>query len=492
MTRQDILQTLLPGFVGTELPDWLRALLAEGLAGVCLFGENVSSGEQLRRLTADIRAANPAALIAIDEEGGDVTRLYADVGSPFAGNALLGRIDDETLTCAVGRRVGAELRAVGVNLDFAPDVDINSNSDNPVIGVRSFGAATDLVSRHGAAWTRGLQSQGVAAGIKHFPGHGDTSQDSHLALPVVDLAHQRLRGRELEPFRAAIEAGAATVMTSHILLPRVDAVNPATFSREILGGILRDELKFEGVIVSDALDMAGASAQTGIAVAAARALAAGCDLLCIGTRNTRSQLEDIVAEVDAALQRGDLEPARLSDAAGRVRALAHELRETRATLAAPGLEPDVDFPAYPSLADAFEVSPDAARFLAAASSPVVVRIDTEANIAVGNSPWGPFSSGLTLETVGLTASNPVDVRALDADRPVIVIGRDNHRHPWVTHMIDEVRGRHPAVVVVDMGWPGDDRRYADIATFGASRIVGLALRRMIDAACAAPVNGDSR
>lgn len=489
MTRRDVLGTLLPGFAGTELPDWLRWLLAEGLAGVCLFGENISSDAQLRRLTQDIRTANPSALIAIDEEGGDVTRLHADQGSPFPGNALLGRIDDETLTYAVGRRVGAELRAVGVDLDFAPDVDINSNADNPVIGVRSFGASTELVSRHGSAWTRGLQSQGVAASIKHFPGHGDTSQDSHLALPIVDAAHQELRTRELEPFRAAIEAGAATVMTSHILLPRIDPVNPATFSTTILGGILRGELGFGGVIVSDALDMAGASAHTGIPVAAARALAAGCDLLCIGTKNTGPQLEDIVAQVDAAERRGDLEPARLTDAAGRVRALADGLRETREK---PGHGVEERSPAYPSLIDSFDVSATASRFLASASTPVVVRIDTEANIAVGESPWGPFSSGFTLETVGIDEMNSTRVNAIDAARWIIVIGRDNHRRPWVTDTIDALRRRHDEVLVVDMGWPDDDRRYADIATFGASRIVGDALARMLDAASAAPGNGDIR
>jgi beta-N-acetylhexosaminidase len=489
MIRQDILGTLLPGFRGTELPDWVRSLLAEGLAGVCLFGENVASRGQLRRLTDDIRAGNPAAIIAIDEEGGDVTRLYADVGSPFPGNALLGRIDDEALTEAVGRRVGVELREAGVNLDFAPDVDINSNSDNPVIGVRSFGSSAELVSRHGAVWTRALQSQGVAASIKHFPGHGDTSQDSHLALPVIDLGWQQLRDRELEPFRAAIEAGAATVMTSHMLLPRIDSENPATFSRAILGGILRDELGFSGVVVSDALDMAGASARTGIPVAAARALAAGCDLLCIGTKNTASQLEDIIAEVEAAVGRGDLEQTRVEDAAGRVRALADSFGTQRQAARGGATE---EASSCPSLADAFDVSLAASQFLAEQSAPLVIRVDTEANIAVGETPWGPFASGLSLDVIAVDEPSSRRARTTDVGRPVVVIGRDNHRRRWVTEMIDDVRRRHVATLVVDMGWPGDDRRYADIATFGASRVVGDALAHLLDAALAASVNGDTR
>ena len=493
MTRREILGTLLPGFAGTELPDWLRALLSEGLAGVCLFGENVASREQLRRLTDDIRSANPAAVIAIDEEGGDVTRLYADTGSPFAGNALLGRIDDVELTRSVGERVGAELRAAGVNLDFAPDVDINSNPDNPVIGVRSFGATADVVSRHGAAWTQGLQSQGVAASIKHFPGHGDTSQDSHLALPVIDVTLDELRTRELEPFRAAIAAGAATVMTSHILLPRIDAQNPATFSAAILDGILRRELGFSGVVVSDALDMAGASAETGIPVAASRAIQAGCDLLCIGTRNTASQLEQIVAGMIEAVDRGELDERRLSDASGRVRDLAGSVavgpdaggRVSEAPLAHPAL-------AHPVLADVFDVSASANRFLASATRVIVLRIETEANIAVGDSPWGPFVAGEIVDAMSIDAHGTAAVRALDPDRPIIVIGRDNHRRPWVVDLVDELRRRHASVLVVDMGWPGDDRRYADVATFGGSRIVSAVLADMLDRATAAPLNGETR
>lgn len=493
MTRHEILGTLLPGFAGTELPDWLRALLADGLAGVCLFGENVSSRDQLRRLTDDIRSANPTALIAIDEEGGDVTRLYADTGSPFAGNALLGRIDDVELTRSVGERVGAELRAAGVNLDFAPDVDINSNPDNPVIGVRSFGAAAGLVSRHGAAWTRGLQSQGVAASIKHFPGHGDTSQDSHLALPVIDVSLDELRTRELEPFRAAIAAGAATVMTSHILLPRIDAQNPATFSTAILDGILRQELGFSGVVVSDALDMAGASSETGIPVAASRAIQAGCDLLCIGTRNTAAQLEQIVAGMIEAVDRGELDQRRLSDASGRVRDLAGSVVVVPD---APGHVPDAPLahPALrdPSLTDAFDVSAAAERFLASSRNALVLRIETEANIAVGDSPWGPFGSGQAVDAISIDRDGPAAARGLDPDRAIVVIGRDNHRRPWVVDLVDDLRLRHASVLVVDMGWPGDDRRYADIATFGGSRLVSAALADMLERATAAPLNGETR
>jgi beta-N-acetylhexosaminidase len=158
MSRRSILGTLLPGFEGTELPSWVAGLLAEGLGGVCLFGENVASPAQLRTLTGAILAANPDALIAIDEEGGDVTRLFYDRGAPYPGNAVLGRLDDVAATRSVGAMVGAALRDVGVNLDFAPDADVNSNPLNPVIGVRSFGADPALAARHTVAWTQGLQA----------------------------------------------------------------------------------------------------------------------------------------------------------------------------------------------------------------------------------------------------------------------------------------------------------------------------------------------
>ncbi|BDZ55630.1 hypothetical protein GCM10025870_27030 [Agromyces marinus] len=153
--RRDILTTLLPGFFESDAPEWVLGMLREGLGGVCLFGSNIVSPAQVAALTADLRAANPLAVIAIDEEGGDVTRLFFDRGAPFPGNAILGRIDDLELTREVGRAVGEAIAAVGCTMTFAPDADINSNAKNPVIGVRSFGAEPALVSRHTAAWVEG-------------------------------------------------------------------------------------------------------------------------------------------------------------------------------------------------------------------------------------------------------------------------------------------------------------------------------------------------
>ena len=320
--RTFALQVLLPGFAGTTLPDDYRALLEQGLGGICYFGSNTADGPQaLAALSAAITRANPHAVIAIDEEGGDVSRLHTREPSPVLGAAALGAVDDVALTEDVGRWVGTELAAVGVTLDLAPDADVNSNPDNPVIGTRSFGADASRVAAHTAAWTRGLQSTGVAACAKHFPGHGDTATDSHLALPRIDVDAETLAARELVPFAAAIEAGVAAVMTSHIVVPSLDPDRPATLSPTVLG-LLREQLRFDGVIVSDALDMAGASAATGVPEAAVRALAAGCDLLCIGPDKPASLVAEIRDAIVAAVHDGRLVAARLAEAAGRVRSMA--------------------------------------------------------------------------------------------------------------------------------------------------------------------------
>ena len=462
---------LLPGFVGPTLPDWLATRLRAGLAGVCLFATNIESAAQLRALTDAIREANPLALIAIDEEGGDVTRIYSNSGSPYPGNALLGRIDDVDFTAAVAMSVGWELRRVGVNLNFAPDVDINSNPDNPVIGTRSFGASADLVARHTTAWVTGLQSTAVAASVKHFPGHGDTATDSHLALPVVDLSLEQLRERELVPFAAAIAAGTRTVMTSHILLPQLDADSPATLSSRVLGDLLRTELGFEGVIVTDALDMRGASGETGIPIAAVRALAAGADLLCIGTENTDDELGEIEAAIASALADGTLAPGRVDEAVGRNRDLARS--QAADAGAVPVLEAaEPRFPLEPAIA-AFDV----ARGVLVNPNRRVVSIETTANIAVGASPWGLAAAGV--EVLSLHEGDALP-DTLPSGAQLVIVGKDNHRHAWVRELVDLARKRESSTLVVDMGWPSDDRHYADVATFGASRYVGQALAAWLE------------
>jgi beta-N-acetylhexosaminidase len=246
-------------------------------------------------------------------------------GTPFPGNMALGATRSEALAYRVGRALGRELAAVGVNVDFAPVCDVNNNPENPVVGTRSFGEDPALVARLAAALTRGLQSAGVAATAKHFPGHGDTASDSHHGAPVIPHGLARLRRIELPPFRAAIEAGVRLVMTAHIVLPALEARDaPATLSPAILQGLLRRELGFRGLIVTDAMDMHAIDQGSGLVVDTIAAAAAGVDLLLFNHERAR-QIEAFAALVHAA-RRGLVAAADVQASARRVLALKKWLR----------------------------------------------------------------------------------------------------------------------------------------------------------------------
>lgn len=446
------LRVQLGSFEGPSLPaDW-ALLLAEGLGGICLFGSNLTgSRDDAAALVGAVRAARPEAIVATDEEGGDVTRLHSREASPVPGPAVLGAVDDAALTRAVGATVGAELASLGIDLDLGPVADVNSNPDNPVIGTRSFGSSPRLVARHVAPWVEGLQSAGVAACVKHFPGHGDTAQDSHLALPVVDVAPATLRERELVPFAAAVAAGAAAVMTSHLVVPALDPALPATLSEPVLG-LLRDELGYDGAIVSDALDMAGASGERSIPEAAVAALAAGVDLLCTGPDKEATLVRDIQAAIVAAVQGGRLPLERLTDAAARV----DELPRTVAGGTTASVSGQVQAEEMVAAARRACVVEGTLPDLAGAR---VVSIATEANIAVGEGRWG--------------VAPDVVVAPGDAmpDGPVVVQVRDAHRRPGVAAMLAAASG---PVLVVEWGWPGPRTGWAHapharVCTRGNSR-----------------------
>jgi beta-N-acetylhexosaminidase len=491
-----MLSTLLPGFAGTALPVWLRDRLRAGLGGVCLFAQNISSSGQLGSLTDEIIDANPYAIIAIDEEGGDVTRLFAATGAPFPGNAVLGRLDDLDTTRDTAAAIGWSLRRAGCTVNFAPCVDVNSRSDNPVIGVRSFGSDAERVARHGRAWVAGLQSTGVAASAKHFPGHGDTAQDSHVSLPLVNRSLDELRSRELLPFAAAIEAGCRLVMTSHVRVPQLDPKRPATMSRTVLQDLLRGELRFAGVIVSDALDMAGASGSLGMARSAVAAMRAGCDLLCLGTENTDTQLADIERAMNSAISDRTLAARRVQEAGGRVRGLAAELTAARQAAGQPPRPAPVWPKGEAELVQTFDARPEASEWRVRASGRyTVVRLEVDPNLAVGPTPWGPFAaevkqavaaeaaapaaSSFAAQSVWLISPERSALPSFQAEQPVLVIGRDIHQHRFAREAVDRLRSEHVDVLVVEMGWPSEDRRYADLATFGASLLMGRALLRWL-------------
>jgi len=448
-SRSLALRVLMPSFEGPVLPDDWAQLLREGLGGICLFGSNIGDGSGVRELTDAIHAANPACLVATDEEGGDVTRLHALTGSPVLGPAALGAAHDLLLTRGVGRLVGADLAAVGIDLDLGPVADVNSQPDNPVIGTRSFGSDPGAAAAHVAAWVHGVQDSGVAACVKHFPGHGDTAEDSHLALPVLDVPLSTLRWRELLPFAAAIAAGTRAVMTSHIVVPALDAALPATLSPAVLG-LLRGELGFDGVIVSDALDMAGASASRGIPEAAVLSLAAGADLLCIGPDKPASLVREIQAAIVDAVDGGRLPLVRLEDAAARVASL-------RTSYEPVAVAPhSYDVPLHEAAARVLLVEGD----LPDLAGAPVLSIATEANIAVGDVPWG-----LAPDLVVRPGEKPAY-----AAGPVIVQVRDAHRRPEVLAALDRLAESGVIPVVIEWGWPGPrHREFARICTRGCSR-----------------------
>ena len=322
---------LIPPFPGTAAPGWVLDALGRGLAGVTLFGQNISAPGQVSALTAALReaAAGDDPVIAIDEEGGDVTRVaYAD-GSPYPGNAALGAVDDVSLTQAVYRAIGADLAALGINFDLAPCADVLGAADSPAVGTRSFGADTGLVSRHTAAAVAGLQGAGVAACTKHFPGHGRTGTDTHEAIATIEGGLADLRLVDLPPFEAAIRAGTLAIMPSHLRVPELTGDLPATLSGAALTGLLRGELGFTGVIVSDALEMRATREMFGIPGAAVLAVAAGTDLLCLGRDGSEDDYLAVRDALVAAVRDGALDGERLEEAADRVARLRGGLARTR-------------------------------------------------------------------------------------------------------------------------------------------------------------------
>jgi beta-N-acetylhexosaminidase len=468
---------LIPPFPGPDVPHWVLAALERGLAGVTVFGPNIADPEQVAKLTAQLRSAGGVPLIAIDEEGGDVTRIAHLTGSRYPGNAALGAVDDVALTADVYRALGTDLAALGFNVDLAPSVDVNTAADNPVIGTRSFGADTGLVSRHAGAAVSGLQAAGVAACAKHFPGHGSTRLDTHDTLVTVEASLELLTRRDLPPFTAAIKAGVRCVMPGHLRVPELTGDLPATLSAAALTGLLRGEWGFSGVIISDALEMRAVSGRYGIPEAAVRAAAAGTDVLCLGRDQSEDSYLAVRHALCAAVGTGRLPAARLEEAAARV-------ADLRAWLASAGPAAANGAPASAAASERAQVGLRAARRAVQVSGPVrpltdpvVIEVSGRENIAVGGVPWGlgPWLPAAAIQRVPASLAESgvpalVDAAvARAAGRPVIVVVRDAHRYPVTRAVVTSLLKARPDAVVVEMGlplWrpPGG----VHIATYGAA------------------------
>jgi len=319
--REQIGQLFMLGFMGTDVSPELAGFLKEYRpGGLILFARNLQTPEQIVALTNAAQAvAGPVPLlIAIDQEGGRVSRLPVGF-TIFPPCATLGHCGSADLAYRAASVTAAELRAVGINMNMAPVLDVDSNPANPIIGDRAFGKTPEAVARLAQAVIEGLQQSQVVACGKHFPGHGDTVADSHLELPIVNAPLERLQTVELPPFRHAIQHGVATMMTAHVLYPALDAEVPATLSSAILTGLLREQLGFQGVIVTDDLEMRAIIDHYGMAEACVRAFLAGADILLICKDRDR-EVAAIEAMV-AAVQDGTISPARLSASLHRIQQL---------------------------------------------------------------------------------------------------------------------------------------------------------------------------
>ncbi len=457
---------LVPGLCADVLPSWIERAADDGLAAVCWF-----SGAAL----GEVGGRRAELLVLADEEGGNVTRLEAQQGSSWPGNAALGVVDDVTVTEQVAGGIAAMARRAGIDVVLAPVVDVNSEPDNPVIGVRSFGAETGLVARHGAAFVRGVQAQGVAACAKHFPGHGATRTDSHVGIPVVDADRDAFLARDVTPFAAAIDAGVRCILTAHVSVPAVDAA-PATMSSAWMS-MLRGELGFQGVVISDALDMHAISRGVGRGPGAVRALAAGVDLLCIGNPcfpepyDSEAVFVAIVDEIVRAVAAGELAVERLEEAAARIAGLKERLAN-----AAP-LAPD---------ADAAGLGADIARRAVQAvgdvrlDGPPHVVVEQRTDIAAGLRP-SPIVAALVVRAPGTTS---VSVRTVDEvaaalepaiGQPVVLV-TDRLAGDEV---LQALRGLRPDTVVVDTGVVGDGAAGPAVRVFGNSAATAAAATELL-------------
>lgn len=321
--EQRVGQMFMCGFHGQHADEQINQLIRDyHVGGVIYFRRNVESVDQINRLSADLQAIAAKAgelplMISVDQEGGMVARIDKEGVTQVPGNMALGATGNPNYTLECAQILGHELKSIGIDMNLAPVLDVNNNVLNPVIGVRSYGENAESVAAHGAAAIKGYQSRGVAATAKHFPGHGDTAVDSHLGMVTVPHERNRLEQVELLPFRRAIEAGVDAIMTAHVIFPAIEPEPiPATLSRKVLTGLLREEMGFDGIIITDCLEMHAISKPYGVAEAAIRAVEAGADLILV-SHTLQDQISAVEAVVEA-VRTGRVDEATINQALERI------------------------------------------------------------------------------------------------------------------------------------------------------------------------------
>lgn len=484
--RQATLGCLLSCFTGPTPPAWLLRSLAEGLGGVVLFASNTGDGTGVRALTDRLReAAGRPVVVAVDEEGGEVTRLDAAAGGTTPTAAALGELDEPDTTTSLYRGLGARLVEAGITLDLAPVADVNRPA-NPVIGLRSFGSDPELVARHVTAAVTGLQGAGVNACAKHFPGHGDTVADSHVEVATVPGGRASLDAVDLVPFRAAIEAGVASVMTGHLLVPALDPAALVTVSRTVTTGLLRDELGFTGGIVTDALEMQALAGTVGIAEGFVGALAAGADTIETGAVEDPGMVEQIVSAVARAVGEGRLSAERVREAAAATAALARQPTGSTAHVAstAQNRSTELSRDREDAAASAATRAVRTAGVLPRLVNPLVIECHSPASAAAGRTGWslGDLLAERVAGTRTVVVDDDAEVDLTGAgQRSVVLVIRDAGRHRWQQRLLAAVSAV-PTVVVVDVGWPYNTGRLPTIRTRGTARVQLAAAVELLAAA----------
>jgi len=312
-------QMILAGLSGTTMDENDKKIIGElHVGGIIFYKRNFENPEQTVQLVNQLNAENRLNLplfLGVDQEGGKVTRLPGGLIN-FPTNKEIGQVNDPDFSYKVGTLLGHELKQFGLNLNFAPVLDINSNPMNPVIGDRAFGDSLEIVSELGIQTMKGIQSQDVIPTIKHFPGHGDTSVDSHLELPIVNKSLKELKKLELIPFERAIEQGADVVMVAHILLPELDKKNPSSMSKAVMTDLLRKQLNFTGVIITDDMTMGAITEHFDIGKAAVESVKAGSDIILVG--HDYNNVVKVISSIKVAVQDGEISEQRLNESVEKI------------------------------------------------------------------------------------------------------------------------------------------------------------------------------
>jgi beta-N-acetylhexosaminidase len=442
---------LVAGFDGaTTVPDTLKRLIDRGLGGVILFTRNIRDAGQVRRLTDELRALRPDLLVAIDNEGGGIGHLV-NAGAPdVPGSYALGVVDDPALTARCADALAGHLATLGISASYAPVADLQHQPRNPIVRTRSFGADPGPAARHLRAWITATDARGIASCAKHFPGHGGTVTDSHHGVAVDPRPYGELLV-DLEPFRAAVAAGVPMLMSAHVVFPALDANRPATLSRRILGDLLRLDLGFDGVLVSDALEMKAIADEYGEAAGARIALAAGADQVIVAVPDLAVTLACRDAVLDA-LHARMLAEERVWEAAGRVRRLAERYATPRRAVAA--WDADAGLEA-------------ARRAVRTRPLPPPVRGAQVVDLFPAPHPalnWGGEDLLTELRAIDPTATGtalneePTDPAALvdsiaGRGAPLVIATSDAVLHPWQARLRDTLAARRPDAVLIDTGLP---------------------------------------